>query len=276
MTRANIIALPAFSDNYIWLIEHANNNKVAVVDPGNAEVCINYCQQHNKQLSTILITHHHIDHVGGIDQLRAYCLQKGWPLTVYSPEYQPLANQATLPIPQKYHKHTDIVVKPGDNIMLEDWNLPFQIIDVSGHTLEHIAYLNDELIFSGDSLFSGGCGRRFEGTVTSMYNSLTTLAALAPKTKIYCAHEYTLANLTFALKVEPSNQKLKNYYDKVVALRAKKAITLPSNIGLELAINPFLRTHIEEIQTKVSEFAQQKLTTPQQVFEYLRKWKDVS
>lgn len=269
-----ISPISALSDNYIWAISQNNNNHLALVDPGNADVCLDYISQHNKKLTTILITHHHIDHVGGIDKLLSFCQAKGWQTTVYSPAFNPLPNQENLAIPLKHHKHTDIVVQPGDEITLAGFMLKLKVIDVSGHTLEHIAYHNEQLLFCGDALFSGGCGRRFEGSAKQMHKALLKLENLPEQVKVYCAHEYTLANLSFALKVEPNNEELKKYRQQVEKIRAQGKSSLPSTIALEKKINPFLRTNLTSVCQSVSHFANKELNNATDVFDYLRQWKD--
>jgi len=267
----DIIALNAFSDNYIWALTNkkADSTTVALVDPGDANICIKFLEQHQLILNTILITHHHADHTGGIKDLIAYCHHKQWPLTVYGP-----ANE-DIPL-------CDVKLTENDIVKLPLLGMDLQVIDLPGHTSGHIAYFyngnnNDSVkpvLFCGDTLFSGGCGRLFEGSAEQMLNSLTKLANLPAKTQVYCAHEYTKANLTFALTVEPNNQALINYSHHVNELRAKKLSTIPSSIKIEKQINPFLRCHKASLQTSAQQFDMMTKATEQETFATIRRWKD--
>ena len=218
-----ITAIPAFGDNYIWLLT-AGGNACAVVDPGDEDPVLDVLQQQGLDLRYILLTHHHPDHVGGVPDLL-----KEYEATVYGP--------ADPRIP-----FTDRVCKEGDQILLEDLNAAFRVLEVPAHTRSHIAYYGEGVLFSGDTLFSVGCGRFFEGTATDMQASLDKLAALPAETKNYCAHEYTQANCAFALQVDPDNPALQARAEEVGRLRAEGRITLPTSLGEELATNPFLRT----------------------------------
>lgn len=273
--QTHIVAIKSLTDNYIWAITSTENNAITLVDPGDANVCIDFIEANNLTLCSILITHHHIDHVGGIDELRAYCDNKAWPLVIYGPKYSLLPNSDALPIPKKYNKHTDNILTEGSTLSLAEFNLTLKVMALPGHTLEHIAYFNDELIFCGDVLFSGGCGRTFEGNAEQMKTSLDRIANLSDSTLIYCTHEYTLSNLNFALTVEPDNVELINYFNKVSRLRENNQITLPTNIALEQKINPFLRVNQQSLAISVSEFYNQDITHSLGVFTALRKWKDI-
>lgn len=279
-----IIAIPALSDNYIWAIINPNNQHVALVDPGQASPCIAFIEKHKLILSAILITHHHIDHVGGIDELKTYSTKHKFPLVIYGPAFKPLANSENLPIPKKHNKHTDIIVSDdsalGQNcIHITSLNLSLNIMDLTGHTLEHIAYYNHDVIFSGDTLFSGGCGRIFEGSPEQMFTALTKISTLPASTKVYCTHEYTQSNLVFALAVEPNNQALKTYIDEVAILRKNKKITLPTNIAHEKNINPFLRSNAVEVIASAKKMnkalSKQKDVSSLDVFTTIRQWKNV-
>lgn len=272
--QTHIVAIKSLTDNYIWAITSTENNAITLVDPGDANVCIDFIEANNLSLCAILITHHHIDHVGGIDELRRYCDKKAWPLKIYGPKFTPLANSDSLPIPKKYNKHTDEVLSEGSTLRLSEFNLTLKVMALPGHTLEHIAYFNDEFIFCGDVLFSGGCGRIFEGNAEQMKTSLDRIANLTNSTLIYCTHEYTLSNLNFALTVEPDNVELINYFNTVSRLRENNQITLPTNIALEQKINPFLRTDQQSLAISVSEFYNQEIAHSLDVFTALRKWKD--
>jgi len=258
-----VTAIKAFSDNYIWSISDSVN--AAIVDPGDASVCIEYLEQNQLTLNSILITHHHPDHTGGIKELIDYCQQKQWPLTVYGP-----ANEK---IPS-----CDVKLTENDVVKLVDLNVSLQVIDLPGHTAGHIAYFSGSnaqpTLFCGDTLFSGGCGRLFEGSAQQMLSSLTKLANLPDNTNVYCAHEYTQANLKFALTVEPENEVLKSYSQQVDRIRIKNQATIPTTIGLEKQINPFLRNHELAIQTSAKHFDSNTLATELDTFTTIRRWKD--
>ena len=256
-----VTAINAFNDNYIWAISSQNNDKIALVDPGDAVVCIKYLQENNLALSAILITHHHSDHVGGIEKLLEYSKDKAWPVTVYGPATEKIAQ-------------LDITLKENDTVDLTELDCQFTVLDLPGHTKGHIAYYNDNMVFCGDTLFSGGCGRLFEGTPQQMHHSLTKLASLATDTLIYCAHEYTQANLAFALAVEPNNTDLHNYAEQVKMKRQQNQATIPTNIALELQINPFLRCHEESIKLAAQTYNNQNQPNDSEVFSAIRAWKD--
>ncbi len=263
LNPVNITPIKAFSDNYIWAI--TNKQVATLVDPGDASVCIEFLEKNTLTLTSILITHHHSDHTGGINQLVDYCQQKKWSLTVYGP-----ANEN---IPQ-----CDVKLNENDLVVLDELNINFRIIDLPGHTAGHIAYFATDhvmpILFCGDTLFSGGCGRLFEGSPEQMLNSLTKLADLPENTQVYCTHEYTQANLAFALTVEPNNQALVTYNKKVNELRSKGYASIPSTIQLEKQINPFLRCHKQSVQASAQQFATDSNGTPQDTFTTIRRWKD--
>ncbi len=220
----NLIALPAFTDNYIWMFHDGRHS--IVVDPGDASVVSDALTAQGLLLAGILVTHHHNDHVGGLAGLR--------PL-LQGPIYGP----ATETIPGPY---TPVV--GGDTVEL--LGCRFEVIDVPGHTAGHIAYMHRPtdgapVLFCGDTLFSGGCGRLFEGTPAQMHRSLSALAALPGDTRVCCAHEYTLSNLRFARAVEPANGEIARYTDWCESQREQSLPTLPSSVATERAVNPFLR-----------------------------------
>jgi hydroxyacylglutathione hydrolase len=217
----NIIPIPAFDDNYIWLL-HLNGYAV-VVDPGDATPVIEVLQKLNLRLSAILITHHHNDHIDGVSNLLRHQAAP-----VYAPKYEKFD-----------FEHIELV--KGDKIELPDIAQSFRIMWLPGHTLGHIAYVNDEYLFCGDTLFGAGCGRLFEGTPAQMLASLGSLKKLNPNTKIFCTHEYTAKNIAFALTLEPDNADLQRRASTVKQLRQLQLPSLPSNLALELATNPFLR-----------------------------------
>jgi len=254
-------AIKAFNDNYIWCIHSTNSSHVALVDPGDADCCIQYLKDNNLQLSTILITHRHSDHVGGVKSLVNFCNENNWPIAVYGPTKEAI-------------KYSNIQVKHNDKFYIEALALEFFVLDIPGHTLGHIAYLINDDLFCGDTLFSAGCGRIFDGTSEMLFNSLKLLANLPEKTRVYCAHEYTLANLAFALTVDPSNEELINYYNNVKKLRDKNQSSIPSSICIEKKINPFLRCFDHNIKQSVITYSNNSLDDELATFTELRKWKD--
>ncbi len=270
--NATITAIPAFSDNYIWAItataENDNNKHLALVDPGCADVCIAYIEQHKLALNYILITHHHADHIGGLAKLKQYCADKSWPLTIYYPKHQAITD-ANNGITQ-----SDCCISEGDNISLELLGLELKVIEVPGHTLSHVAYYNLHMLFCGDTLFSGGCGRLFEGTAEQMLHSLNKFSELPDNTLVYCAHEYTQANLNFALTVDPTNADLVEYYNQVNQLRENNTATIPTTIAREKAINPFLRSHLATLKVSAEEASNKPVNHSVDVFRVIRQLKD--
>lgn len=260
-TKMKVSMIKAFSDNYIWAISSNDSNKLAIVDPGDANVCIEFIEQQNLQLSNILITHHHADHVGGINKLVEYCKNKQWSLTVYGPENESIP-------------HCDVTLNESQTVKLADLGFEFTVIDLPGHTSGHIAYLSEDNLFCGDTLFSGGCGRLFEGTPEQMLSSLDKLSALPERTHVYCAHEYTQANLNFALTVEPCNAELVHYYNQVLQKRENGIATIPTSIMLEKKINPFLRSHEASLMASASEYSESVVKDKLQTFTIIRGWKD--
>lgn len=258
MNNITIAAIPAFNDNYIWAITNNENNTLALVDPGDLSPCLRFIANNSLTLTDILITHHHPDHVGAVSALINHFEQK---ISVYGPQGE------TIPCLTHPLKEDDVVTIPSLAIQLH-------VIDVPGHTAGHIAYTYGEHLFCGDTLFSGGCGRLFEGTAEQMLHSLNKFSALSAQTKVYCAHEYTLANLNFALAVDPNNVKLANYYSTVVEKRNNNEATIPTTIGLELAINPFLRTNESSIIQSANKHSSQPITTQVETFAAIRSWKD--
>jgi hydroxyacylglutathione hydrolase len=250
-----VIAIPAYNDNYIWCIR--NKNDCVVVDPGDASPVLEYCQTEQLSLCGILITHHHWDHTDGIDAL----LRIFPKAPVYGPNNQKIS--------QITH-----ALSEGDKVNIPEINLQLAVLEVPGHTLDHIAYYADVGLFCGDTLFSAGCGRLFEGTPNQMFNSLTKLCTLPAQTKVYCTHEYTLANIAFAQAVEPQNLALADYKEWAETQRANGQITLPSSLANELAINPFLRCNQKELIQQVKQNSKDQLNSEQAVFAALRSWKD--
>ncbi len=246
-------ALPSFTDNYIWLIQFSNRQAV-VIDPGNGELVLKELQARELNLSAILITHHHWDHVDGIETLLE---QHSVP--VYGPSKDP--------IPGRTHAcHEDDIIQFGE--------LQLNVLEVPGHTLGHLAYHGHQKLFCGDTLFAGGCGRLLGGSAEQLHKSLQRFASLPNDTQIYCSHEYTLANLDFALAVEPNNPALIQRKIDEQHKREQGLPTLPSNLALELATNPFLRCTETSVVQAVQEFSKQTINNEAKVFRTLRYWKD--
>lgn len=253
--------IKAFQDNYIWCIQNQKTRECVVVDPGDANPVIKFLTDNNLQLKAILITHHHFDHVGGIATL----LSK-YEVDVFGP-----ANSQI--------KHITHPLINNDTFAL--FETQFTVKAVPGHTLDHIAYLSASdshhhtpWLFCGDTLFSGGCGRLFEGTPKQMLDSLTGLRTLPPETEIFCAHEYTLSNLRFAHAVVPGDENVIRYIADCENKLRKGTATLPSTIAIEKDINLFLNCHRADIAESVSKQCEKHLEGELAVFTGLRSWKD--
>ena len=256
----SVLAVPAFKDNYLWIIHDGSN--AAVVDPGDAGPVREALAAHKLTLTAILLTHHHADHIGGVPSLLAQ-----WPVPVYGPRNDGIAG-------------IDHALAEGDHIRVAGLDLELGVLDVPGHTLGHIAYVRRapgaDWLFCGDTLFAGGCGRLFEGTPQQMADSLAKFAALPDDTLVYCAHEYTVSNLTFAQAVEPGNQGLALRIIDATARRGTRLPTVPSTIGLEKGTNPFLRyTEPGIVQSLVDAGRLAAGASPVEAFAALREWKNV-
>lgn len=254
MNSLEILALPAFEDNYIWVLRRADT--AAVVDPGDEAPVLEYLAKTGTRLCAVLLTHHHGDHVGGVADIIAH-----HPVPVYGPSLEAIAG-------------VDRPIKDGERVVLAELGIEFEVLAVPGHTRGHVAYYRRGMLFCGDTLFGAGCGRLFEGTAATMQASLARLRALPADTGIYCAHEYTAANLRFAAAVEPGNAAIRDRAEHAAHLRAAGLPTVPSTLGLELATNPFLRWDAPDVVAA----AQARLGRPAdgaiEVFAAIREWKN--
>jgi hydroxyacylglutathione hydrolase len=252
----NVLAVPAFNDNYLWLIHDGSH--AAVVDPGDAAPILSALAANRLSLVAILLTHHHADHIGGVPELLRH-----FKVPVFGPRNDGIKG-ITDPLDE------------GDILSIPRPALQLSVIEVPGHTSGHIAYFAPEWqwLFCGDTLFAGGCGRLFEGTPQQMVNSLAKLAALPDDTQVYCAHEYTLANLRFAHEVEPGNAALTARIKTEQAKRDRKEATVPSTIGLEKQTNPFLRYNEAAIVQRLQTEGRLPQYDPVAAFAALREWKN--
>lgn len=249
-----IIPIPAFADNYIWLLRH--DAKAAVVDPGDATPVIQYLEREGVELCAIVSTHHHGDHVGG-----NHGLLERWPVPVFGPAREQIPGRTRALVER-------------DTFALPGIGLELSVLDIPGHTSGHIAYVGRDVVFCGDTLFAAGCGRLFEGTPAQMLSSLDKLAALPPGTRVYCGHEYTVSNLRFALAVEPQSAALRARLARDQAKRDRGEPTLPSTIGEELETNPFLRTSDAVVRAAAVRHAGRDLPDRVAVLAELRAWKN--
>lgn len=251
-----VTAIPAFADNYLWLIH--DQQHAAVVDPGDAAPIETALRSLGLKLNAILLTHHHADHAGGVEELLAQ-----WSVPVYGP-----AGENIQGVSRPLHE--------GDRVDLTALGLQLSVLDVPGHTAGHIAYVAAEQhwLFCGDTLFAGGCGRLFEGTPAQMTHSLAKLAALPDDTLVYCAHEYTLSNLRFAVAAEPDNADLASRLAQAQQMRSRGEPTVPSTLGLEKRTNPFLRYREPSVLQTMRANGRLNSDDPVAAFAALREWKN--
>ena len=250
-----ILPLRAFSDNYIWTL--IKDDEVTVVDPGDSGPVKEFLKDKALNFKNILITHHHFDHTGGIEDL-----SRNFNCTVYGPNGDHING-------------IDKTLVEGDQFEISD--VTFNVLATPGHTLDHLSFFTNNsqpLLFSGDTLFFGGCGRLFEGTPEQMFQSLSKLSMLSKETQVFCGHEYTESNLNFAAEVEPLNQELNNQLNEVRNLRKEDQITLPSSIAMELSVNPFMRCEENDVIMAAQEYSKREVSQPDEVLEVIRNWKD--
>lgn len=252
--QMQIIPLPAFRDNYIWVLR--NERYAVVVDPGDAAPVLRYLADEGLTLEAILVTHHHSDHVGGLPALLA-----ATPVPVYGPTREDIAGIS--------HPAAE-----GEEVRLPGIGASFTVLDIPGHTAGHVGYYGEGSLFCGDTLFAAGCGRLFEGSPAQMYASLAKLAALPGETRVYCTHEYTLSNLAFAAAVEPDNAAVAKRIAASEALRAANQPTVPFALAGEIDSNPFLRTGEPAVIRQAEVQAGRALTDPVEVFAAIREWKN--
>jgi hydroxyacylglutathione hydrolase len=256
MSLYTILAIPAFTDNYFWLLYDAHTKKGAVVDPGDAVPVLSMLANLQIELEAILITHHHADHIGGVSLLKQAFPQA----TIYAAK-----NQQAITLPIRLLQEQDVVQLSFTQL---------RVLEIPGHTLDHIAYYDEQALFCGDTLFSAGCGRVFEGTMEQMYHTLQKIKQLPDALWVYCAHEYTAKNVQFALQFEPENPALQQRYQDVSELRQRHQATIPVQLGQEKAYNPFLRCSSPALQANVSKRAGDLITQEMAIFSLLRQWRN--
>ena len=272
MKELHVHAIPALKDNYIWLMHDGSN--AVVVDPGAAEPVEKTLALMGLSLCAIVLTHLHYDHCWGVPGL----LQR-WPVPVYGPILNDYDRATHPPFPKPGTVPLDCVTHPvgnGDRVVIRALRTELTVMAVPGHTRGHLLYWDQarERVFTGDTLFAGGCGKVFGGSMSEMVQSLDKLASLPEQTEVYCAHEYTLENLRFAMAVDPNNTALRARYRTEQAKRERGLPTVPSTIGLEKATNPFLRVLDPDIVESIRIHTALALSTPSANFEALRNWKN--
>ena len=264
----NIKPIPAFSDNYIWMLQKDNSRQVVLVDPGDERKITTFLEDESLQPIAILITHQHYDHTGGVAKL-----VKQFPrVKVICPDA--IVSKPPLSIDLPIAELITHPVMDGDSIEICELDIRFEVMAIPGHTLDHVAYFGEGLLFCGDTIFGCGCGRIFSGTAEQMTESMRRMSALPAETKVYCAHEYTVDNIGFAKWVEPENQDLLARDKEDLARQENGMPTLPSTLAMELKTNPFMRYNLPQVKLAAEKYAQKDLHTDAEVFAAIRKWKD--
>ena len=254
MNEISVYPVRAFADNYVWTLRRGN--LAAVVDPGEAKPVLDYLKAEKLQLTAILNTHHHADHVGGNAELLEH-----FKVPVYGPYDERIPTVSNR-------------VREGDRFTLAEFGVEFQVFEIPAHTRTHIAFFGGGMLYCGDTLFACGCGRLFEGTPAQMHASLAKLAKLPADTRVYCGHEYTLSNIKFGKAVEAGNAELARWEQIAAAQRANNEPTLPSTLAQELRANPFMRCDQPEVIAAASKHAGKPLTDPVSVLGAIRDWKN--
>lgn len=264
-TQLKATPIPIYDDNYVWVLQHSDSRSVIIVDPGSAKEVVEYLAEHKLTIRAVIITHSHWDHVTGLPELTAskHLWSADQPV-IYGPASiaavtRPVSDGEIIPL----WEHSDLP--------------PLNVIATPGHMPEHLAYFlpsEQPMVFCGDTLFSCGCGRIFKGTHEELRTSLNTLANLPLHTEVYCTHEYTLANIEFALAVEPHSKAIHAYKKATLAKRNNNAPSLPTQIALEKSVNPFLRYKELSVRQAVENHLELKDLSEQEIFKQLRLWKD--
>lgn len=259
----NVTGVPALKDNYIWVLTHPNRSEAIVVDPGEAKPILHYLKEKNLRLIGILVTHHHWDHTNGILELLENSLSQ---VSVYGNSIESIPG-LSFPVNNYLDNSTPIIFSELD--------IHFNVLSIPGHTKGHVAYLSNQAhLFSGDTLFTAGCGRIFEGSPEQMFQSLTKLKGLPAGTKVYCGHEYTLSNLAFASLVEPENLEVQRRQTEVRQLQKQGIPSVPAPLSVEHQTNPFLRTQLNSVKKSVERQFAQAFDSEILIFSALREWKD--
>jgi hydroxyacylglutathione hydrolase len=252
----DIWPIEVFSDNYVWVLQTDGVREVVVVDPGDGLATLAALETRDLIPTAILVTHHHADHIGGIDEI-----VEGRAVHVFGPASEKI-------------QCVDRPVMEGDSVELPALDLTLSVLEVPGHTAGHVAYHAPGFVLSGDTLFAGGCGRVFEGTAEQMHGSVARFADMEADTRVFCAHEYTVSNLSFAAAVEPGNRELQRRLADAIALRGNDKPTVPSTIELEQRTNPFLRCRERTVVSAAEKHAGRRLSSEVEVFATVREWKD--